>query len=63
MPRGGRRPGAGRPREEGAQRRVLQVRADESSMDRWRLAAEAEGRPLSEVVRELLDGWSGRVLR
>ena len=62
MTRGGKRPGAGRPREAQAARATKQIRCTLEQLAGWQEAAKLEGRELSEVARELLDRWAERVL-
>lgn len=65
-PRGGKRKGAGRPKgttDPTARRSVLQVRVAEEDLEAWRLAAELEGKPLSEAVREQMNRWADRKLK
>ena len=63
MTRGGKRQGAGRPREPGASRKALQVRCTEAQRDAWHEAASARGESLAEVARRLLDEWAERTMR
>lgn len=57
------RPKRGRPPIEGEPRSAThRIRCTPSARERWRVAADAEGRDLAEVTRELLDEWSEGVL-
>lgn len=54
-PRGGPRPGAGRPPGRDPERSVaLRVRCSPSDLSRWKAAAEAAGKDLSTWVRDAL---------
>lgn len=50
----------GRPKKPKAKRVALVVRCEQEELDHWHKAAERAKRPLSEVVRDLLDEWSQR---
>ena len=52
-PRGGPRPGSGRPRSDPGTR--LHVRVSPDQLQRWHRAADEEGRDLSTWVRLTLD--------
>ena len=53
----------GRPPVEGEPRSAThRIRATPSALERWRVAADEQGRELAEVTRDLLDEWAERVL-
>lgn len=65
MTRGGKRPGAGRPRgttDPAARRSHLHMRAGEEERARWEAAATLAGQTLTEWVRETLDDRAERDL-
>jgi hypothetical protein len=45
-----------------AKRKALVIRARVEDLERWHLAAELEGSPLSALARELLDVWADGVI-
>ena len=60
MPRGGKRPGAGRPRGSGADSH-LHIRCPADELERWRRLADTLGESLSIAVRRAVNQWADRV--
>lgn len=56
-------PKRGRPPVEDEPRSArLQVRCTPTALERWRAAADDDGRPVAEVARDLLEDWAARQL-
>jgi hypothetical protein len=57
MPKGGRRPGAGRPKKKAAERLSdsILLRATSAQLTAWHRAAVAKRKPLAVWAREVLD--------